>query len=158
MAANQLAIEEWICPLTVSHLNANPKAERITVFSHDGRSGRVHEGGRSGSDETRCRDAAIGCRPPDIDQLRQMQSVICEAARRGQGIIIGHGSQVLLHGFGCAMNDLITSQEESRIRNLMRQMELPREVAERLIHAAEKQKKGFFRHAFHRDWNDPAFF
>jgi cytidylate kinase len=90
--------------------------------------------------------------------LRLMQSVVYEAARLGQGVIIGHGSQMLLHDFSCAMHVLITSQEESRIRNLMRQMELTREAAERLIHTGDKHKNGFFRHAFHRDWNDPTLY
>jgi cytidylate kinase len=90
--------------------------------------------------------------------VRLMQSVVYEAARLGQGVIIGHGSQVLLHDFSCAMHVLVTSQEENRILNLMRQMELPREAAERLIHTGDKQKKGFFRHAFQRDWNDPALY
>ena len=45
--------------------------------------------------------------------LHLMESVVFEAARLGEGVIIGHGSQVLLHDFGCALHVLVTAQEES---------------------------------------------
>lgn len=90
--------------------------------------------------------------------LNLMESVIYEAARLGQGVFIGHGSQMLLHDFGCAMHVLITAQEESRIRNLTDQMTLSREAARKLIHQSDNQKKGFFRYAFHKDWDDPTLY
>jgi len=94
---------------------------------------------------------------PDI-YLNLMKSVIYEAARLGQGVIIGHGSQMLLHDFGCAMHVLITAQEESRIHNLMHQMTLSKDAAQKLIHHSDNQKKGFFRYAFHKDWDDPTLY
>jgi len=90
--------------------------------------------------------------------LHLMESVVFKAARIGEGIIIGHGSQVLLQDFGCALHVLVTSQEENRIRNLIHQMNLSREAAERLIHKSDSQKRGFFQYAFHKDWNDPALY
>jgi cytidylate kinase len=94
---------------------------------------------------------------PDV-YLHLMESVVFEAARLGEGIIIGHGSQVLLHDFGCAVHVLVTAQEESRIRNLMHQMNFSREAARRLILNSDAQKSGYFQYAFHRDWNDPALY
>ena len=94
---------------------------------------------------------------PDV-YLHLMESVIFEAARLGEGVIIGHGSQVLLNDFGCAMHVLVAAQEENRIRNLMRQMNLSREAAQRVIQKSDSQKKGFFHYAFHKDWNDPALY
>jgi CMP/dCMP kinase len=90
--------------------------------------------------------------------LNLMESVVYEAARLGEGVIVGHGSQVLLHEFGCAMHVLVTAQEESRVRNLMRQMKLSRESAQQLIRENDGQKKGFFRYAFHKDWDDPTLY
>jgi cytidylate kinase len=87
-----------------------------------------------------------------------MESVIYEAARLGEGVIIGHGSQVLLHDFGCAMHVLVTAQEEHRIRNLMRQMNQSREAAQKLMQKSDRQKKRFFQYAFHKDWDDPALY
>jgi cytidylate kinase len=94
---------------------------------------------------------------PDIYR-NLMESVIYEAARLGQGVIIGHGSQMLLHDFGCAMHILITANEESRIRNLMQQMALSKEAARKLIRLSDNQKEGFFRYAFHKDWDDPTLY
>lgn len=94
---------------------------------------------------------------PDIYR-NLMESVIYEAARLGQGVIIGHGSQMLLHDFGCAMHILITVNEESRIRNLMQQMALSKEAARKLIRLSDNQKEGFFRYAFHKDWDDPTLY
>ena len=90
--------------------------------------------------------------------LRLMESVVYEAARLGEGVILGHGSQVLLHDFGCAMHVLVTAQDENRIRNLMRQKNLSRETAQRLIHKSDTQKRGFFQYAFHKNWDDPALY
>jgi cytidylate kinase len=90
--------------------------------------------------------------------LHLMESVVFEAARIGEGVIIGHGSQVLLQDFGCALHVLVTGQEENRVRNLMRQMSLSREAAERQIRRSDAQKRGFFQYAFHKNWNDPALY
>jgi cytidylate kinase len=90
--------------------------------------------------------------------LNLTESVVYEAARRGEGVIIGHGSQVLLRDFGCAMHVLVTAQEESRIRYLMQQKNLSREAAQRLIRKNDRQKKGFFQYAFDKDWDDPTLY
>ena len=101
-------------------------------------------------------DRLLGDKPEIY--LNLMESVVYEAARRGEGVIVGHGSQVLLHDFGCAMHVLVTAQEESRIRHLMHQMNISREAAQRLIHKTDHQKKGFFQFAFHKDWDDPSLY
>jgi cytidylate kinase len=90
--------------------------------------------------------------------LNLMESVVYEAARHGKGVIVGHGSQMLLHDFRCAMHVLVTAQEESRIHRLMHEMKLSREAAQRLIRKNDNQKKGFFRYAFHKDWDDPTLY
>ena len=94
---------------------------------------------------------------PDV-YLHLMESVIFEAARLGEGVIVGHGSQVLLHDFGCAMHVLVTVREESRIHNLMHEMNLSRDAAWRLIQKSDAQKSGYFKYAFNKDWSDPALY
>jgi hypothetical protein len=87
-----------------------------------------------------------------------MESVVYEAARIGEGVIIGHGSQVLLRDFGCALHVLVVSPEESRTRSLMRRWNVSREAAQRLIEKDDSQKKGFFKYAFHKAWDDPTLY
>jgi cytidylate kinase len=90
--------------------------------------------------------------------LKIMESVIYEAARQGEGVIVGHGSQVLLHEFNCALHVLITGETESRARNLMAEMNLHHEAARELVRKSDNRKKGYFRYNFHKDWDDPTLY
>jgi len=94
---------------------------------------------------------------PEI-YLNLMESAVFEIASRGEGVIIGHGSQVLLQDFGCAMHVLISASEEQRVANLMRELEVSQGDANKLIHQSDKQNKQFFSYAFHREWNDPSLY
>ncbi len=61
-----------------------------------------------------------------------MEAIVYEVAKKGEGVIIGHGSQMLLRDFECA--------------------------ALKLIKKNDHEKKGFFRYAFHMDWNNPSLY
>ncbi len=87
-----------------------------------------------------------------------LQGVVYEVAKRGHGIILGHGSQVLLRDFGCALHVRIYGSESSRIEYLMNQRGLSREAAEKLIHKTDNEQRGFLQFAFHMDWNDPSLY
>jgi cytidylate kinase len=100
---------------------------------------------------------SILTRKPEV-YLDLMQSVIFEMARRGEGVIVGHGSQVLLQDFDCALHVLIQSTMEDRIRRLMDVQGLSQEAAARLIHKSDNEKRGFFQFAFHKDSNDPSLY
>ena len=84
--------------------------------------------------------------------------MLYEAARRGEGVILGHGSQMLLQDFGCATHVLVTTHEESRIHALVHEMNLSPEAARKVIRQSDNRKKGFFRYAFHKDWDDPSLY
>ena len=47
--------------------------------------------------------------------LDYMESVVFEVARKGEGVIMGHGSQMLLRDFGCAFHARIHTSQSSRI-------------------------------------------
>lgn len=94
---------------------------------------------------------------PEI-YLNLMESAVFEIASRGEGIIIGHGSQVLLQDFGCAVHVLIAATESQRIENVMHQFGISKEDASKLIRQSDKQNKEFFSYAFHRDWTDPSLY
>jgi cytidylate kinase len=96
-------------------------------------------------------------RKPEV-YVDLMIAVVYEVARRGEGVIIGHGSQVLLHDFSCALHVLIYADVASRTATLMRRMGLTTEVAEKLIHKSDSEKRGFFQFAFQKEWNDPALY
>jgi len=101
-------------------------------------------------------DRILGDKPEMYQEL--MESVVYEVARRGEGVILGHGSQMLLHDFGCAAHVLVTMHEESRIHALMHEMNLSPEAARKVIRQSDHRKKGFFRYAFHKNWDDPSLY
>jgi cytidylate kinase len=90
--------------------------------------------------------------------LDVMGAVIYEVASRGEGIILGHGAPWLLKDFGCALHVRVYASEPSRIGNLMDQLGLNREAAEKMIHTSDHQRKGFLQFTFHMDWDDPSLF
>lgn len=94
---------------------------------------------------------------PDIF-LDLMEAVIYEVAKKGEGVIIGHGGQFLLRDFGCALHVLIFGARSSRVRHVMEQENISRDLAERLIHKSDDHQAGFFRFAYQREWNDLSLF
>jgi cytidylate kinase len=87
-----------------------------------------------------------------------MESVVFEVARSGKGVILGHGSQILLRDFGCALHVLVTAGQNTRVANLLSERGINRETAEKLIEKSDSEKRGFFRFAFHRELSDPALY
>jgi cytidylate kinase len=96
-------------------------------------------------------------RKPEL-YLDFMEAVIYEVAHRGEGVIIGHGSQMLLRDFGCALHVYLHAAIPIRIKNMMEQKRLTREAAEKLIRKRDNEQRGFFRYAFNMNWNDPSLY
>lgn len=90
--------------------------------------------------------------------LDLMESVVYEVARRGEGVILGHGSQLLLRDFGCALHVLIHGSPKSRLERIMDVHKVSREVAERLMQKSDHEREGFLKYAFHMDANDPSLY
>ena len=90
--------------------------------------------------------------------LDLLEALVYEIARRGHGIILGHGSQFLLRDFGCGLHVHIFSSEPSRIQRLMDQQYISRDAAEKIIYKSDSERKGFLQFAFHMDWNDPSLY
>lgn len=90
--------------------------------------------------------------------LDLVEALIYEVAKKGEGVIIGHGGQFLLRDFGCALHVLIYATHSTRIQQVARKEEISREVAERLVRKSDENQSGFFQFAFHREWNDLSLF
>ncbi len=88
--------------------------------------------------------------------LDLLQAVVYEVAKRSQGIILGHGSQILLRDFGCALHVRVYASESFRVEYLVRERGVGRAVAERLMRKTDEERRGFLQFAFHRDWDDPS--
>jgi cytidylate kinase len=88
--------------------------------------------------------------------LDLLEALIFEVARRGKGVIVGHGAQFLLRDFGCALHVCVYASESTRIQNLMDQQGVSRNAAEKMIHKSDSERKGFMKFAFHMDRDDPG--
>ena len=87
--------------------------------------------------------------------LDRLQSVIFEVAKKGDAVFFGKGSQLLLNSFDCALHILITGSLEKRIKRAMEENRVSREVAEKMIHTHDHDRRGFVRFAFDQDWLNP---
>ncbi len=90
---------------------------------------------------------------PEI-YLDSLEALIYEVAKKGEGVIVGHGSQMLLREFECALHVRIHANETTRIQNLIKYRGLSEASARKLIHKSDHEQSGFFRFAFQMDWND----
>lgn len=101
-------------------------------------------------------DHYLSSKPESYREL--LESVVYEVARSGSGVVVGHGSQILLRDFGCALHVRIHATESARVDNVMKLQGLSRETAAKLIHKKDQEQKGFFRFAFNMAWDDPSLY
>ena len=90
--------------------------------------------------------------------LDVLESVIYEVARKGEGVIIGHGSQMLLRNFDCAFHVRVFSSDKKRIGNMAAQLGLSRDAALKLVRKRDKEHMVFFNFAFHLEMDDPSLY
>ena len=101
-------------------------------------------------------DLLISSRPEIY--LDYLEAAIYEVSKKGEGVIIGHGSQMLLRDFECALHVRIQATESTRVHNLMTERGMSEDAAWKLIHKRDHEQGGFFRYAFQKDWNDSALY
>jgi cytidylate kinase len=87
-----------------------------------------------------------------------MESVIYEVSRSGRGVILGHGSQLLLRDFGCALHVLVLASEGYRIKQVMANHGLSEKAAEKMMAKSDSERRGFMRFAFKMDLNDMSLY
>ena len=88
--------------------------------------------------------------------LDLLGSVIYDIASTGEGVIVGHGAQVFLEDFHCALHVMIHASEETRSAWLSKEQNISEEDALQLIHRMDKRQKDFIQYAFKRDWKDSS--
>lgn len=96
-------------------------------------------------------------RKPEI-YLDMLQNVVYKIAGGGEGVIFGHGSQILLKDFGCALHVRVYASKQKRIANMVAEQKISPEAAAKIIFKKDHEFKGFFRYAFHKDFNDPGLY
>ena len=90
--------------------------------------------------------------------VERMQATIYEIATKGDAVFFGRGSMLLLHSFNCALHVLLTGSLERRIERVTDERQMEREMAEKVVHRSDHDKRVFFRFAFDEDWQNPALY
>jgi cytidylate kinase len=96
-------------------------------------------------------------RKPDI-YLDVLQSIVYKISRQGSGIIVGHGSQMLLKDFGCALHVRIHAPVNNRAEAIAKDQGIPLIMAEKIIRKKDEEYKGFFNYAFQMDPDNPSLY
>lgn len=94
-------------------------------------------------------EQAFSTKPERYHDL--LERVVYEVASDGEGVIVGHGSQVLLRDFSCAFHVRIYAGTGLRVRELMQREGLTSVAAQRLVRKMDDRQEGFFRYAFQLD-------
>jgi cytidylate kinase len=86
--------------------------------------------------------------------LDKLQAAIYELAKKGDIVFFGGGAQILLQAFECAFHVFIVGSKEARIKRIMEEKKVDKEVAEKIILASDQNKRSFMRFAFNEDWQN----
>lgn len=90
--------------------------------------------------------------------LDRLQSVIYEAAKKGNTVFFGRGSQLMLKPFECALHVLVTGSHERRIARVMEENHADRAIAEKIIERSDHDRSGFIQFAYGEDWLNPRLY
>lgn len=94
----------------------------------------------------------------ELAYLRLTQKVILELATQGNAIIIGRGSQFLLHSAPRTLHIYIFAPLPYRIENVMKALQLSHEQAERLIKQRDYEHDHYMRHYYGSDGHQPSLY
>lgn len=87
-----------------------------------------------------------------------MQRHLLEAAARDRVVIVGRGGNFLLAGIATALRIRVVASYAARIERIMQREPLDRDSVRRLILRTDRERAGFIRAVYRRDWQDPAAF
>jgi cytidylate kinase len=90
--------------------------------------------------------------------LHSLEAVIYDFARKGNGVIVGRGGQVLLKDFPGVLHVRIMAPFGIRVRQLMAQEGLEEREATRILHRSDRDSAGFLRSFFDADWEDQGLY
>jgi cytidylate kinase len=93
---------------------------------------------------------------PEV-HLDRLHSVIYELASRGNAVLLGRGSHILLRSFKCALHIRVTGSLEKRTENLVGRG-WHREVAIKAIHQSDHERGAFIKFAYKVDWDNPELY
>lgn len=94
----------------------------------------------------------------ELAYLYLTQKVILELATEGNAVIVGRGSQFLLHNLPRTLHIHIFAPLPYRIENVMKSFQLDHTRAEELIEQRDYEHDSYARRFYGSDWQQPSFY
>jgi CMP/dCMP kinase len=94
----------------------------------------------------------------ELAYLQLTQKVVLEMAMEGNVVIVGRGSQFLLHSSPRTLHIYIFAPLPYRIENVMKHFQLDRTAATRLIEQRDYEHDAYLRHYYGSDGHQPGLY
>lgn len=94
----------------------------------------------------------------DAVYMKTMTAVIRELGDRGDIVVLGRGSQMILRDLSAALHVLTVAPRELRIERLARRDGITEEEAERRVQDSDKARATFYRKFWKVDVSDPSLY
>lgn len=102
--------------------------------------------------------AAASAESKELAYLRLTQKVILELATQGNAVIVGRGSQFLLHGAPRTLHTYVFAPLPYRIENVMQRFQLNRSQAEQRIKQRDYEHDNYLRHFYGSAGHQPGLY
>ncbi len=90
-----------------------------------------------------------------IDSIRK---IMHEFANKGNQIIVGRASQIILSDFPNVLRIRIIASKQSRITNICKSKNVNKDAAAAQIEQSDSFRANYLRKFYHVDWNDPSLY
>jgi len=90
--------------------------------------------------------------------LALTQALIRELYQKGNVVLVGRGSQVLLAGQPGCLHLRFCAPMEYRISRVMERAGISEKEAAEKIHSRDKSRAAYIKDYYQRDWNDPGLY
>jgi cytidylate kinase len=97
-------------------------------------------------------DREHGCLD-DKNYYETTKKLVLNVYEAGNAIILGWGGQCILRGNPNALHVRLVKDEETKIREVMKNRNLEHKAAKALIEREESDLKAYIEHYFNEDWN-----
>jgi len=87
--------------------------------------------------------------------LKMTERVVQHAARKGESVIVGRGSQLFLKDRSDTLRVFLYAPRENKVRRLLSRGKSEKDAQE-LVDTVDRERAGFIEKYFHVDWPDRA--
>lgn len=87
-----------------------------------------------------------------------ISQVVVEIARKGNVVIVGRASQLILKEFPDCLHLKIIAGMDTRIRNIQISKKVNEKAAKAQIEKSDQNRQNFIKKFYQEDWNDPSLY